>query len=227
MTAKTRVDIALLRSLPLLGSASEEHTQKLAAVASLRTAPSRTILFAEGSRVEQLFVLTRGACELFSEQDERRFTVAVVRGAQALEVSSILAERHPLSARVLEPSEFVSVPVKLIIELSGRDTGLADALVHELAKESLQIIDDFKKHRLLNTTARIAHWMLQSDRQSGGSGRIVIPFDKRVLASYLGMTPEQLSRGFATLVSAGVTVDGRMVSIADRGKLTRIARREE
>jgi len=227
MTTKARIDTGLIASLPLLGSASEEHTQKIAAAASLRTASSRTILFAEGSRVEHLFVFVRGSVELFSEQDERRFTISVVRGPRPVEVSSLLAERHPLSARILEPSEFVSVPAKLLLELAGRDAGLADALVHELAKESLQIIEDFKKHRLLNTTARIAHWMLQSDHQNGGSGRIVIPFDKRVLASYLGMTPEQLSRGFATLVSAGVTVDGRTVSIANREKLTRIAQREE
>jgi CRP/FNR family transcriptional activator FtrB len=227
ITAKTRIDIALLGSLPLLGSASDEHKQKLAAAASRRTASSRTILFAEGSRVEHLFILALGAVELFSEQGERRFTISVVRATHALNVSSLFAGRYPLSARVLESAEFVCVPVKLMIELIACDSGLADAMARKLTSESLQIIEDFKKHRLLKTTARIAHWMLHSDNQSGGSGQIVIPFDKRVLASYLGMTPEQLSRGFATLGSAGVTVDGRMVSIGDRATLTRIAHREQ
>lgn len=227
MTGRNGIDSALLRAVPLLGSVAEHQLENLAAAASLRTAPSRAILFAEGSRVDNLFVLTHGAVELFSEQDERRFTISVMRAAQALEVSSIFAQRHPLSARVLESSEFVSVPAKLIIELLSRDSGLADAMMHELARESLEIIEDFKKHRLLNSTARIAHWMLNWDSQSGGKGQIVIPFDKRVLASYLGMTPEQLSRGFATLIAAGVTVDGRAVSIGDRATLTRIARREE
>jgi len=227
VTVKSRIDIDFLRSLPLISSASEEHAQMLAAAASLRTAPSRTVLFAEGNRVEHLFVLVRGAVELFGEKDERRFTIFVVRGANPLEASSILAQRHPLSARVLEPSEFVAVPAKLVVELLSLDAGFADAMVRELARESLEIIEDFKKHRLLNTTARIAHWMLQCDSQNGSNGHIVIPFDKRVLASYLGMTPEQLSRGFATLMSAGVTVDGRTVTIGNRTTLTRIARREE
>jgi CRP/FNR family transcriptional activator FtrB len=227
MTNRSRIDIALLRSLPLLGSASEEHAQKLATAASLRTASPRSILFAEGNRVDYLFILARGAVELFSEQDERRFTISVVRATHALNASSLLAERYPLSARVLEPSEVVCVPAKLIIELMARDSGLADAMVRKLTRESLQIIEDFKKHRLLNSTARIASWILQWDSQNGGNGHIVIPFDKRVLASYLGMTPEQLSRGFATLGSAGVTVDGRIVNIRDRATLTRISRREQ
>jgi CRP/FNR family transcriptional activator FtrB len=227
MTGKTRIDIALLRSMPLFGSAAEENLQKMAAAASLRSAPARAILFSEGSSVESLFVLTRGAAELFSEQDERRFTISVVRGAGPIEVSSILANRHPLSARMLEPSELVAMPAKLLIELIAQDAALADAMVDELSKESMAIIEAFKTHRLLNTTARIAHWMLGRDRESGGSGQIVIPFDKRVLASYLGMTPEQLSRGFAALVPAGVTVDGRAVTISQRATLTRIARREQ
>jgi CRP/FNR family transcriptional activator FtrB len=226
MTNKNRIETGLLRSIPLLSSASEEHLQKLAAAASLRTAASRTILFTEGSRVENLFILTRGAVELFSERDERRFTIYVARGARPLSASSLLAERHPLSARILEPSEFLAVPAKLLVELIGRDAGLADAVVRELATESLQIIEDFKNHRLLNATARIAHWMLHQDRKTGEDGQIVIPFDKRVLASYLGMTPEQLSRGFSTLTSAGVTVDGRSVTIASRAALTKVARRQ-
>jgi CRP/FNR family transcriptional activator FtrB len=176
--------------------------------------------------VERLFLLTRGSVELFSEQDDRRFTISVLRSGRLLELCSIFAERHPLSARVLEPSELMSVPTKLICQLIGKDNGFAEAIFHELARESLEIIDEFKKHRLLNTTARIASWMLQCDLESVGDGHLFIPFDKRVLASYLGMTPEQLSRGFASLRSAGVTVEGRTVTIADRPLLTRVATRD-
>jgi CRP/FNR family transcriptional activator FtrB len=221
-------DLSFLRSLPLFSTASEEHAHKLAVAASLRTAPSRTILFAEGARVDRLFVLVRGAVELFAEHDERRLTLSVVRAAHPLSACSILADRHPLSARVLQTSELVMVPNKLIIELLSRDVAFANAVFHEVAQQSLEVIEDFKKYRLLNSTARIADWMLERDGQSGGNGRIEIPFDKRVLASYLGMTPEQLSRGFATLVSSAIVkVDGRIISIHDAAFLTRIAAREE
>lgn len=219
------IDIGLLRSVALLSRISEEHLQDIAATGSLRTAPSRTILFDEGDGVDHLFVLMCGVVELFSEHDERRFTISVVCAARPLEVYSILADRHPLSARVLETSELLSIPTKLIIELLSHDAGFGDAFARELAKQSLEIIEDFKKHRLLNSTARIAHWMLE---RSGGNGQIEIPFDKRVLASFLGMTPEQLSRGFATLMSCAVVkVDGRIISIHDAAVLTRIAHREE
>jgi CRP/FNR family transcriptional activator FtrB len=186
------------------------------------------MLFAEGGPVDRFFVLVRGAVELFAEHDERRLTVTVVRAPHPLAAYSIFADRHPLSARALEPSELVSIPAKLVVELLSRDAAFANLFLHELAKQAMEIVEHFKEYRLLNSTARIAHWMLERDGQSGGNGRIEIPFDKRVLASYLGMTPEQLSRGFATLMSSAlVKVDGRVISIHNAALLTRIADREE
>jgi CRP/FNR family transcriptional activator FtrB len=70
--------------------------------------------------------------------------------------------------------------------------------------------------------------MLEQGGESGGNGRIEIPFGKRVLASYLGMTPEQLSRGFATLMSSAVIkMDGHAVCIHNVPLLRRIAHRQE
>jgi CRP/FNR family transcriptional activator FtrB len=44
-----------------------------------------------------------------------------------------------------------------------------------------------------------------------------------VLASLLGMTPENLSRGFASLASLGVEVDGPTVVLQDPAALAALA----
>lgn len=217
------LDGDLIRSLTLFKDVSEHHLATLVAAASLRQVRARAVLFAEGDRVDNLYTLVRGSAELFSEHDDRRFTIGVVGAARSLAVSSVLAQRHPLSARAIEPSELIAVPAKLVVELISRDPGLANAVVRELANDSVQIIEDFKSHRLLTTTERIAHWMLHCDKKTGGSGQIVIPFDKRILASYLGMAPEQLSRSFSALASAGVVVKGRSITLTDRIALAEVA----
>ena len=160
-----------------------------------------------------------GALELYSEDDERSSTIAIVPAVNTLVLSSILKDQTPLSARILEPTELLAVPVKLFVALLGRDPGFAYAVMQELASECQEIIEDFKSHRLRSTTERVANWMLRYDRKSGSTGRFVIPFDKRVLASYLGMAPEHLSRSFSALASAGVVVDGRRITLTDRAAL--------
>ncbi|HRD47354.1 MAG TPA: helix-turn-helix domain-containing protein, partial [Caulobacter sp.] len=63
----------------------------------------------------------------------------------------------------------------------------------------------------------------QRHRQ-GGASTFVLPHEKRVLASLLGMTPENLSRAFAALADYGVEVAGPRVSITRPVVLERIAK---
>jgi CRP/FNR family transcriptional activator FtrB len=51
-----------------------------------------------------------------------------------------------------------------------------------------------------------------------------LPFDKRTLASLLGMTAENLSRAFATLRPYGVVVNGGKITLTDASNLVRLAK---
>ena len=53
---------------------------------------------------------------------------------------------------------------------------------------------------------------------------VSLPHDKRTLAALLGMTPENLSRAFATLRPYGVVVNGSSVTLSDLGGLTGLAK---
>jgi CRP/FNR family transcriptional regulator, transcriptional activator FtrB len=216
----TRVDAELIRSIPLFSKLSGEHIPVLAASASLRQFAARTDLFSEGDRLDNLYTVLHGAVELYSQDYDRSSTIAIVPAVSTFVLPSIFTEHTPLSARILEPSELIGVPVKLVVELLGRDAGFACAVMQQLAHECHELIEDFKSHRLRSTTERVAYWMLRCDGKSGSTGRIVIPFDKRVLASYLGMAPEHLSRSFSILASAGVVVRGRSVTLTDRTALS-------
>jgi CRP/FNR family transcriptional regulator, transcriptional activator FtrB len=80
-----------------------------------------------------------------------------------------------------------------------------------------------KNEKLRNTAGRLANWILASDRQQGGSGRIKLVCDKRTLASQLGMTPENLSRNFSLLAKHGIASRGREIVIEDRSALSAFA----
>jgi CRP/FNR family transcriptional regulator, transcriptional activator FtrB len=218
-----KASAGLIRSIPLFHSISDQSCSDLAAASTLRQFAARTILFNEGASAEKLYIVVRGSAELFSEQDERYCTLAVVPAVKPLALYAVLSERSPLSARILEPSELVAVPIKLVVDLFGKDPAFAAAVMQELASECHELVEDSKSHRLRSTIERVAHWMLRADRKSGDTGHIVIPFDKRVLASYLGMAPEHLSRSFHALTSAGVAVHGRSVTLSDRAALSEAA----
>ena len=139
---------------------------------------------------------------------------------KTFKLRSVLGLHNALSARVLEPSTLLAAPARLISGLFARDPAFALVFMESLASECQEIIEDFKNYRMRSTTERVAHWMLRCDGKNGLTGRFVIPFDKRVLASYLGMAPEHLSRSFSALSSVGVVVNGRSITLKDRAALS-------
>ena len=62
------------------------------------------------------------------------------------------------------------------------------------------------------------------EREQGSKGCLTLPYDKRTLASLLGMTPENLSRAFNTLRPYGVDVSGSDIRLGELDDLRQLAK---
>ena len=71
---------------------------------------------------------------------------------------------------------------------------------------------------------RLANYILRLQRRAGGIAAFDLDFEKRRLASVLGMTPENLSRAFKGLQPYGITVEGTRITIGDQADLERFAK---
>jgi CRP/FNR family transcriptional activator FtrB len=216
-------DVDRVRSIRLFRRMSNAHFNKLLKSASLRDVAARTILFREGERPTALYTLIKGSAELFSEHHDRRSTIAIVRSMTPCLLTSIVDERYPMSAQALEPSRLLVVPAALIHELIDTDVGFASAATCELAGNCRELVENLKSHRMRTAIERLAGWMLCMDKSAGATGSFAIPYRKRTLASFLGMTPENLSRSLAMLAPAGLVVRGRRVTINNRRALAAMA----
>ena len=116
------------------------------------------------------------------------------------------------------------IPAEAVRDVFGHDAAFARAIVDELAMRYRGIVRVLKDQKLRTGIERLANWIIETDRQQGGNGRIVLTHDKRTLSSRLGMTPENLSRNLASLVAHGVSGSGREIVITDRAALQRCAK---
>jgi CRP/FNR family transcriptional activator FtrB len=213
-----------VRSIPLFQNLSDRCLPALLKSAKIRYFPARVLLFTETIRANTLYILLQGSVELFSEHHDRRSTIAIIRSVKPVVLTSIVEDLNSVSARTLERSELLLLPLKVVHELIGCDAAFARAITYELAQNLRATIEDFKNQRLRTSIERLAEWILRSDEEAGGTGRFVLPYGKRVLASHLGMAPENLSRNLASLAALGVAVRGRQVSFTDRAALADVAR---
>jgi CRP/FNR family transcriptional activator FtrB len=116
------------------------------------------------------------------------------------------------------------IPSANIRKGMARDPALSLAMVTELAGCFREVVKTAKNLKLRSAVERLANYLLRLDETHGGSGRFDLPTEKRILASYLGMTPENLSRAFNTLGPYGVDVDGASIRLAKKDDLMRLAK---
>ncbi len=213
-------DLDVVRELPLFRDMAREHFDALVAAAFLQKFPQHVTLIHEGEAPDFLHVIVEGSVELFAESGGRETTIEIIRPVATFILAAVIRDEVYLkSARTLTPAQILMIPAETVRDVFSRDAAFARAIVTELALRYRDVVRALKDHKLRTSAERLANWILETDRIQGGRGRVVLPHDKRTLASRLGMTPENLSRSLANLATHGVTGSGREIVITDRDAL--------
>jgi CRP/FNR family transcriptional activator FtrB len=93
------------------------------------------------------------------------------------------------------------------------NAGLGAALARAMAELASEFADDLLQLKLRTTVDRLGSYLLAL--ADGSDGQAVLPYEKKLVAANLGMSPESLSRAFAQLRSLGVSLVGRRVQFVD------------
>jgi CRP/FNR family transcriptional regulator, transcriptional activator FtrB len=224
MTLKP-VDLLRIRQLPLLATASAETFGRLTRSALLQRFPRHAQLATEGEVCDFLYVLMEGAVELETAWNDRDSTLALLRPLSTFVLASVILDVPALmSARTLTRSQVLMIPGDPFRQAARDDAALAIAVAEELSGCYSGVVRALKSHKLRSALERLANYLIAQQQRQGGGSTLRLPCPKRVLASLLGMAPENLSRTFASLAGHGVLVDGANVTITRPGALARLAK---
>lgn len=219
------VDLSRVRELPLLASASEASLALIGQGGFLQWTPKGAELVAEGEVNDFLYILLDGAIELEGTWGDRDTTLAVLRPLSSFVLASVVLESPALmTARTLARSQLLMIPGDLFRRVIHQDQAVSLAVIEELSGCYSGLVRTIKSHKLRAPLVRLANYLLVQQQRQGGGSVLRLPVQKRMLASLLGMTPENLSRSFAALAEYGVKVDGPLVTIARPAVLTRMAK---
>ncbi|MHA6288149.1 cyclic nucleotide-binding domain-containing protein [Maricaulis sp. CAU 1757] len=218
-------DAERVRNISFFRSADEATFEKAMNGAFLQRFPANTTLLMEGDPVDFLYILLDGAVELGAGWKSKDTTLAILRPVSTFILAALVLEADALmSAVTLERSEILMVPGDSLRRSMKEDAAFGFAVSEELAGCYRGVVRSMKSHKLRDSTERLANYLLTQRARQGESDEIVLPHEKRVLASLLGMTPENLSRAFSKLSAQGVGVEGSHVRFTKVGALERLAR---
>lgn len=218
-------DITEIRSLRLFADCRPDTFEALMRNGFLQRFPPGVVLIQENDPADFLYVVVEGMVEMFSTCNNRETTIEFVRPIGTFILAAVLKDGVYLqSARTLEKSRILMISAENVRQAMHGDTKFMAAIVDEIATCYRNLVKDLKNQKLRSGTERLANWLLKTNKVQNGNGVIELAIEKRLLASRLGMTPENLSRAFASLGAYDVEVNGRTIRLHDVHSLESFAK---
>ena len=211
--------------LPLFREMDEAKRERVFAGSFLQVFPPQLTLFSLGQHADFLHVLVDGLVELSATSGGRDTTMRIVEPVTSFILAAVVNDLpYLMTARTLEPSRILLVPAALVREVIRQDTALMQATMQELALAYRDLVRALVDMKMRHSAERLGNYLLQQEMRQQGNGVVELRAEKRLLASLLGMTPENLSRAFSVLAAHGVQVDGSNIAISDRAALRDFSR---
>lgn len=219
------VELERVRALPLFSGCSDDTFRHVTGGAFLQRFPAGTTLLLEGDQVDFLYVLLDGVVELEGTWNDKETTLAILKPVSTFILAAVVLDTDGLmSARTLERSDILMLSGDAIRRAMQEDASFGFAVAQELAGCYRGVVRTLKNQKLRGGLERLANYLITQRLRQGGDPTFTLPHEKRVLASLLGMTPENLSRAFATISDYGVEVHGPKVTITRPVVLERLAK---
>lgn len=212
-----------VRSTPLFAAMSEGNFRTLRDTAVVNRLPKNAPVGKPGERL--LHVLVDGTVELYGSHDGQSATIDVKEPVTVLNIAGILRNAAAVEqARSVSAARTLAIPAETIRDIFRRDPNFALAVAAELANEYRDIMRLLMNEKLRTSVERLAAWIVQTCTTNGNQASLELKFNKRILASRLGMAPENLSRNLALLERYGVRNAGRDIMVDDLRLLLELAK---
>jgi len=236
-----RSNLDSLTALPLFATLSAAALERVTAQSFVQSQPADAILFEQGQSAQFLHVILAGSVALVgsstahndpdqpathngtqqSAVGDREAIIEIFGAGDVVTIAAVLLSLpYMMSARVIAPSRISYIPATVIRYCLESDTGFAKETALMLARHWRLLSRQLKDQKLRSGTQRLGAYLLTlSDGRTSGRVEIEMPMDRRTLASWLGMSAENLSRALAQLKPIGVQVSGRHAQIDDIARI--------
>jgi CRP/FNR family transcriptional regulator len=219
----------LLRQSYLCKELDESELEKVRAILSVRKLKKGAILFFEGDPAEGFFMVLQGGMRIYKASAEgKEYTLHRIGQGQIFAEAAIFSGRgFPANACALEDSLLAFFPKDRFLKLLQESPRISLKMIGGLAafvREFNQMVADLS---LKEVSSRLAAFLLRELERVPGEP-IMLDISKSELARRLGTVSETLSRNLKKLKSLDcIDVEGKKITILDRGRLNRIAEGEK
>ncbi len=175
---------------------------------------SKNIFFSEDES-KKFYIVAEGAVKItIIDEDGNEAILQIVEAGGFL--NDIFSDQFQFDAKALNDCTIISFQMKEVRELLHEIPQFGLAVLKEIANRNKVLMSRLASLRLSDSKQKVGQFLLEmafsdSDKKSP---MIDLKYEKSVIASYLGINPETLSRTLQKLKDAGeISVDRNKVTL--------------
>lgn len=202
----------------LFADLSETTFQTLLQNSFIKKFEPNTILIQQGDKPQHLFFIINGTLKtLRSNEEGGEATMRMLQaGETCMEAVIFMGGPSPITVQAVLDTKILLIPENIVRTLALQDSQFSHNLlliVTHHYKNALQQIDAIN---IKTPLQRVGYYLLAKHLEQGHTDlKFSLPFQKSLIANYLGMTPETFSRALNKIKDLGINVDDDSICMKD------------
>lgn len=222
-----RVDIEVVRQMPLFQRLAETTLQSVADAGRLGSFPRGECILGRGDSLEGFFVVCDGSLKVYmlSCAGSERILRVLQPGDSFGEDIMFNAFPSPVFVDALAAAHLAFFPREAVTAALQDDAAFSTSMFHNMSRLIGELIRDIEACCLMTAQQRTIAYLLR-ETESGGniSDRLELPASKWIVASMLNLSPETFSRELHRLQGLGlIRIVRRLILIRERAGLLDMA----
>jgi CRP-like cAMP-binding protein len=220
--ANIRNNLDKIRTLPLFSGLDETSFLDIMKHGRIVSHNKGSMIFIQGEQANRFFVVLEGWVKLFKGDIDGHESVLQMlsSGAALLETNLFSEAPYRVSAQAVQTTKLLSIPSSLIRDKMKSNQYLMTNLIATIAGKSENLISQFEQLTLKSVSQRLGWFLLGLYLDAGEkNNKLFLPYDKSLIAGFLGMKPETFSRTMQALRETGIKSEGNFVTIENASRL--------
>jgi len=216
--AAITVSTTVLKSVPIFASFAEDQLRMLVPMVTRRSAPRGSVIFAEGDRVDSLYIVLSGRLKvMMGEADGKEVILGIIGQGEFFGEMGLIDDR-PRSASVIaiEPCELLSVTRRDFKRCLVENTEVAMTVLRVLVRRLREADRKIGSLALLDVYGRVARLLLDMSETVDGEKIVTKRLPKQDIAKMIGASREMVSLVMKDLQMSGyIEVRGSTIVLRD------------
>lgn len=221
----TAGDLQVITRVAVFRGLKPETVQHIIAPATAVMLRPHELIMRQDDLATAFFIVIDGWIKIYRSTQSGEETVIdmMTAGDSFAEAVTFTGDRYIATAEAVNTARVGRIPADHLIRCIRDSPDIALAMIASISQRMHYLVQQVEQLKAQSGVQRVAEFLASLSLAEQGHCALALPYDKILIASRLGLTPESLSRAFAKLRGVGVSINASQVNVKDIVELRRIA----